>query len=429
MRRRIFAPRYRFRPAAGVVAVALVALVALLAACGSGSSSSAGSSSPAASSPTSSASGTTPASTASTVPLSAIPSSVAANYTGYQSFSKLYTDAYANWTVPKAPWKFCFSIPDVNNSWAVGTQTELTALYKQLLAAKLAKPGFTTDISNDNTALQISQTDSLVSSGCNVILSVPGSPTALCAAIANAFNHGVLYVTDDTPIYCPQSINVSLNVYETMYVAAQAVVKAMQGKGNLLVESGIAGAVDTAVKDSAVAAVVKANPGVTSLGQVVGDFSSSVAQTGTAQFLGTHPQTVNGIVDLGGMGVAGELALQQAGRPQADVNFYEASCSEVAYQHEHPSAVAMDEDQGPGPAAYETMAIALRMLYGQRPITSTLFYPIPGPTATSVDQWFKPSMTIKSTCFAAPPSGRIIPDSYFNPLFKGGKQVSVQLNP
>jgi hypothetical protein len=69
------------------------------------------------------------------------------------------------------------------------------------------------------------------------------------------------------------------------------------------------------------------------------------------------------------------------------------------------------------------------MLFGQHPVTNTLFYPIPGPTAATIADWYKPTMTIKSECFADAPSGRIIPDSYFDPLFSGGKPISVQLKP
>ncbi len=214
-----------------------------------------------------------------------------------------------------------------------------------------------------------------------------------------------------------------------MYVAAAAVMDALNGKGNVIVEDGIPGAVDTVVKDDAIAAALKAHPGIKSLGSIVGDFSGSVAQTGTAQFLATHPQKVDGIIDLGGMGVAGELALQQAGRPLAKVNTYETSCSEVAFQHDNPGTVAYAEDQGPGPGAFETLQVALRMLSGQQPVVNTLFYPIPGPTDATIGQWYKPSMNLKSTCFADAPTGRIIPDSFWDPYFKGGKPVSTTLTP
>lgn len=375
------------------------------------------------------ASGLPSAQAVGTVSVGSLPASVQANYQGYQSFSRLFTDPYATWQAPAAPWKICESTTDINNSWSQGTQSEFQKLFGELKAAGLVKGSFVVSISNDTTALQISQINSLVNEGCNAILSIPGSPTALCPSIANARAHNVLFVTDDTPIYCPDAVNPSLNVYETMVLGAKAVVQAIHSNGNVILESGIAGAVDTAVKNSAVVAVVKSYPKVHLLGSVVGDFSGSVAQTGTAQFLATHPQPINGIIDMGGMGVAGELALQQAGRPLAKVNFYEASCSEVAFTKAHPGIVAMDEDQGPAPAAYETFQTAVRMLEGQKPIVNTLFYPIPGPTDATVNSWFKPSMNLKSNCFANAPGGRTVPDSYFNPLFKGGKGLPAALKP
>lgn len=361
---------------------------------------------------------------ANTNPLGNIPKSVLPNYAGYQIFSRVYANPYAGWKPPAAPWKFCESTSYSGNTWEQGTQAEYAKLVNELKAMGEAKGSLTVTDSNGTTALQISQLNSLVSEGCNVIFSVPGSPTAMCNGIANAESHGVLFITDDTPIYCKDGINVSFNGYEATYVGAKAVVAALHGKGNIIAETGIPGAVGTLANDDGLDAAIKGHSGITLLGKVVGDWTGSVAQTATAQFLATHPQTINGIVDFGAMGVSAELALQQAGRPYAVVNSFEASCSELAFAKAHPSDVAVIEDQAPYGAAWETFDVALRMLNGEQPVANTLFYPIPGPTQATIGQWYKPSMTIKSTCFSTPPNGRDVPDSYFNPLFKGGKPLT-----
>ncbi len=143
-------------------------------------------------SPATSAAGSAVASAppAGQVSLDAVPASLRANYTGYAGFSRLFPNPYASWTPPAPPWKICESTTDVNNSWSSGFQDELTKLVKELQAAGVAKPGFDVTISNDSTALQISQTTSLVNEGCNVIISVPGSPTALCRPSRTHFHTG-----------------------------------------------------------------------------------------------------------------------------------------------------------------------------------------------------------------------------------------------
>jgi hypothetical protein len=38
-------------------------------------------------------------------------------------------------------------------------------------------------------------------------------------------------------------------------------------------------------------------------------------------------------------------------------------------------------------------------------------------------------MTVQSTCFADPPDGRAVADSFFDPLFVGGKKLTADLQP
>ena len=59
-----------------------------------------------------------------------------------------------------------------------------------------------------------------------------------------------------------------------------------------------------------------------------------------------------------------------------------------------------------------------------KPIVNTIFYPLPEITNANFDQWYKPSMTLESNCFASPPDGRFVPDDFFNPYFSGGKAPS-----
>ena len=414
--------RSGLRSRAGVLLATLA--LAALAACSSG-----GPTAPSVSASTAPDSSAAPVAADAAAAIAALPDEVKGNYDGYETFTTIHTDPLASYTPPDKPWKFCESTTDVSNSWSQGTQDELKKLIGQLQSQGVADSDFPIVVSNNNVAVQISQTNSLVNEGCDVIIAVPGSPTALCPAISNALSHNVVYLTDDTPIDCEDAINVSLNSYQTMYESAIEVLKAADNKGNFLLLSGIPGAVNSKVKGDAVTAAMATAPDAVLSGTIAGNFSSSVAQTATAQFLGTHPEQIDGLFDIGGMALGGELALEQAGRSYALVNTYTASCAEVAFQQANPDKVAVALDQGPGPAAYETVQVALRILSGQKPTMNAIFYPIPGPTADSIDQWFTSDMTIKSTCYADAPNGPIVEDGYFDALFTGGQPVGITVTP
>jgi ribose transport system substrate-binding protein len=379
-----------------------------------------------------SSSSSTPASAASSAAgpsgsslVTALPASVRANYVGWQSYARVFADPYKSWTPPPAPWKFCESTNYLANGWELGNQAELSQLVAQYRQAGLAKGNLVTTNSNLSVPTQISQINDLIAQGCNVIFAIPGSPTAFCPTFAKAFAKGVLVVTDDTPIYCQDVMNSSFPEYSSAQILAEELAKALGGKGNVVIETGIPGAVGTKVTVNGFLAGLKNYPGIHVSGQVAGDWTESVVQSAMVNFLATNPAPVNGILDGAGMGTGGELALQQAGRPLAKESLYEPECSAVALWKQHPGLIVGSQDQGPTLAAYESFLVAGRMLAGQKPDVNTLLYPIPGPTQATFDQWYQPSMTIKSSCFATPPASATIPDSYYSALFTGGKAPKV----
>ena len=266
--------------------------------------------------------------------------------------------------------------------------------------------------------------NSLISDGCNVIFAIPQSTTALCPEIAKALSHNILVITDDTPVACPASINSSFSEFESAKDMASQFSKALGGKGNVIAETGIPGAVGAQTTINGFKAGLAS--GIT-MNAVAGDWSDSTAETATTTYLQTHPATVDGILDGSGMMVGAELALQQAGRPMAKASLYEDECSAMALWKQNPGLVVSTEDQGPALAAYESFVVAGHLLAGAKPVVNTLFYPIPGPTQKTFNQWYKPGWTVKSTCFATPPATAIPPDSYYKSLFKGGAKPKVAL--
>ena len=421
------------RPRLRVAAVAVLALaVAALSACGSSAvtssnsapSSAAASSAAASSAPASSAPASSGGSASTETDISAVPAGAKDSYTNYQLYSKLYPNAYQNFKPPTGKVQYCESTFYLGNTYQQGEITAFKQMIAPLAAAGKAESNFIVQNSNNSVATQVSQLQSEIQSGCDVIFLNNSSTTAFCDQAAAALQKNVLVVATD-PIYCNNAITVSFDVYENSYQLAANLYKAMNYQGNLLEITGVPGVADAATATAAATAAMQGHPGLKVVGNYTGQWTASVAQTATAQWLGSHPGVkVDGIVDEGAMGVAAETALQQAGRPLAKVSLQEGDCQELAFQKANPGLVPYMTDQAPAPGAYASMNVALRMMAGQQPALDTILYPIPGPTAATFSQWYTPNMTVSSACFASPKPALPAITSYLDQFFTGGQQVA-----
>jgi ribose transport system substrate-binding protein len=423
------------RPRLRVAAIAVAALAAAaLSACGSsavtsgGGSSSTSAASSAASSPAASAatSSAAPAGASSTqeAGVSAVPAGAQANYANYQLYAKLYPSAYQNFTPPTGKVQYCESTFYLGNTYQQGLAAAFKQMVSQEAAAGRAQSNFIVENSNNSTGTQVSQFQSEIQSGCNVIFIAAGSTTAFCSLFTTAIAKNVVVVSMD-PVYCNNAITVSFDVYENSYQLAANLYKAMNYQGNLLMITGVPGVADAATATAAATAAMKGHPGLKVVGNYTGDWTASVAQTATAQWLGSHPGVkVDGIIDEGAMGVAAETALQQAGRPLAKVSLQEGDCQELAFAKQNPSLVPFITDQAPAPGAYAAMNVAVRILAGQQPALDTILYPIPGPTTATFSQWYTSSMTASSACFASPKPALPAIATYLGQFFTGGRPVT-----
>ena len=375
----------------------------------------------------SSAPATVSAKTASPAGLSAVPTAFQKYYEGFQYFLKMYPNPYANWTPPKPPWKFCYNDSYIGNQWRQESLATYKRLVAQLTKQGLAKGGLNVTESNNNANLQLSQLQTQIRSGCNVIISIPGTPVGLNSAIAQARKKGILFIADEAAVTSPDAINVTFNDYYAQTTLDNWLFKAMGGKGNVINVLGLPGATQTVASIAANNAAFKRYPGIKNLGDVYGNWTSSVVTQKVIQFLATHPQKVDGIIDNGASSLAAEQGLQQAGRPIAKTANYSGECAFLAFWKEN-NLDTVAQSQGGGPALYEALHVALRMLNGQKPVVNSILYPLPIITKATFNKYYKPSMNLQSTCYANPPGWRAVPDTFMNGLFKGGRPVTAKLN-
>lgn len=411
------------RKYAGVVAVLCVALLA--AACGSSSSSTPTSSS--SSTPKSGTNSTSGTGASAAVPMhpsvagvpSFIPSSVKSRYSGF-SIVPVRSDPISAYKPPASPWKFCLAEAYTGNDFRVGpplgSDGMLKKLVGQLQSEGLASGPLVETDSNNDVSVQLSQINTLVNEGCQIIFAFPGSSTGLCSAIRNAFQHGALVVSYGAETSCPDTVSVDANEYYYGYEAARALAESLSGKGSILMINAIPGTSSAlATRDGALAAF-KHFPGISVVGQVWGQWTPSIAKQQTLQFLSTHPGTIDGVWQAGLMSVAASQAFAQDGRSKARIEDFAGDCAELAFWKQQGGDNFAYNEAGE-PFAYMAMQAAVRILRGAKPKSNMLLISPPVITQKTFSQWYKPTMTVSSTCYPNAPAGDRVSGTSLNPLF------------
>jgi ribose transport system substrate-binding protein len=362
--------------------------------------------------------------------MATVPPKARAYYDHYWYNAPVAPNPYANWTPPPPPWQFCLNDSMLGTSWRTDLLNELKKLNAQYHAAGLTKPDVLVTDSNNNISLQLTQFNNLSRQGCNVIISTPSNPTGLCSGMRDSLEKGVINITVQSPVNCNAAINVGSNQYYGGRELADWVGKALHGKGNVLILSGVPGISTTIGLEAGSKAALAKYPGIKIVGTVYGFWNEATSKTEMVKWLATHPQRLDGIVSYGDMAVAADEALAQSGRPpvmQADGT---NECAYIAYWHDkklHSLAFLA----GGGSNGYEAFLVAMKMLFGQKPVTNMIWFPLPPLNDTGAAKLYAawPGITPTSTCWADEPDHHLAPDPYIALFFKGGKPIEPKPNP
>jgi ribose transport system substrate-binding protein len=167
----------------------------------------------------------------------------------------------------------------------------------------LAKYDVSKVISGSDPQKQISDLQSMIAEGAKLIVLYPISPTALNPVIQQGCDAGVVFVAYDGTVEAPCAWNISYitgakvaNPEEAFFGAqtAQALVDLMGGKGNVMMNRGVAGtSTDTVHYDTAMS-VFSSYPGIKVVNEFYGNWDSSVSQQEATKAIAAHPE-VNGI--------------------------------------------------------------------------------------------------------------------------------------
>lgn len=352
--------------------------------------------------------------------LEAVPKDAQQYYGGYWYATDLVANPFDNWKPNPPPWKICHNDSYLGNSWRANLVAQLQALTKQLADQGLAEPELNVTNSNGDINLELTQLKAQIAQGCDVIMSYPGSATGLCAGIKEAFDKGILFVTIDSTVTCPEALNVATNPYYRGEFEGKWIAEKLGGKGTVLVMNGQPGTANTVAQETGFKSAVSAFPDIKVAGSLFGMWTGSVAKTEVLKFLATHPEPVEAVFSTGNMGVGVGQAFEQSGRPIPIITEVTNLCSLLAYWKEK-NLTANTFVQDGGPMAYSAFIPALHMMAGQKPKVNTIFMPLPTITAENFNDYYDPSMTVQSTCFANGKDLHLVPDSYFEQFFTGGE--------
>ncbi|WP_428391055.1 sugar ABC transporter substrate-binding protein [Lichenicoccus sp.] len=190
-------------------------------------------------------------------------------------------------TAHAAPYKVYLSMSYIGNDW----QAEAENMVKAMSAASTLKDKVKLDVqvSGPNAQRQIQQINAMVQAGAKAIVVYPISPTALDPVIRSACAKHVVVIAYDAQVTEPCAFNVHIDQREAGRVTAEWLVKAMRGKGNLVLMTGVPGTSVDTNRTAAAKEVFAKYPGIHIVAEGVGMWSQAVARTELSKIVATHP--------------------------------------------------------------------------------------------------------------------------------------------
>jgi ribose transport system substrate-binding protein len=146
---------------------------------------------------------------------------------------------------------------------------------------------------------QNAQLNQLIAEGVNAIVLFAISADGLNTTIQAACDAGIVVVTYSGAVTAPCAHNVTVN--DTLFgtVTAEWLVAAMGGKGNILMNHGVAGSPPATLRNTGARAVFAKYPDIHIVAEENGDWDSAVSQTAAAKALAAHPD-INGVYSEAG---------------------------------------------------------------------------------------------------------------------------------
>jgi len=213
--------------------------------------------------------------------------------------------------------KIFLSMSYIGNDW----QAEAANMVKAMAGHKSMrdKVDLEVQVAGPNAQRQIQQINAMVQAGARAIVIFPISPNALNAAVKNACDKGVLVFAYDAEITEPCAYNISIDQEEAGRVTAEWLVKKLNGKGKIVLITGVPGTSVDTLRTKAAKEVFAKNPDIKVVAESVGMWSQAVARTELSKILATHNwNDIDGLWMQVGCFTANAMQLE-AGKKQTEL--------------------------------------------------------------------------------------------------------------
>ena len=213
------------------------------------------------------------------------------------------------------------------------------------------------EVAEGTVQAQINSLNNIIRQKPDAILVDAASDTALNPTIKKACDAGIVVISFDQVVTEPCALTLASNWERIPAVMAEWMAVQLNGKGNVLLDRGLAGAPISAQLQEGYEKVLANYPDIKVVGYYNGEYALGPEQSGVAALLAANPQ-VDGILTQG-YGSGAIQALKDAGRPMVPVvgfsyNVAALTCAETQVEV-HPrlqpglSLVGGDQARGRDP--------------------------------------------------------------------------------
>jgi ribose transport system substrate-binding protein len=211
--------------------------------------------------------------------------------------------------------KIFLSMSFIGNDW----QAEAANMVKAMAAHKSMadKVDLQVQVAGPNAQRQIQQINAMVQAGANAIVIFPISPTALNQVVKNACDKGVKIFAYDGDISEPCAHNISIDQEEAGRVTAEWLVKKLDGKGDIVVLTGVPGTSVDQLRTKAAKEVFAKYPDIKIVGEAVGMWSQAVSRTELSKITATRSwDEIDGLWLQVGCYTANAMQLEAGKKPE-----------------------------------------------------------------------------------------------------------------
>ncbi|HTK08363.1 MAG TPA: sugar ABC transporter substrate-binding protein [Ktedonobacteraceae bacterium] len=294
------------------------------------------------------------------------------------------------------PYSIALSNSYIGNTWRVEMENEFKAAcamapYKTLIKCTIYNAG-------NDVSKQTQQMDDLISSHVDAIVIDAASPTGLNGVIQQACNAGILVVSYDSIVTAPCALKVNTDQYKLGQQLAQYIVDALNGKGNVIMVTGVPGTSVDQERNQGAADVFKKYPNIKVIAQYTGQWASDVAERNTTAQL-TSLDKIDAVWCQGGTdGVIRAILAAKRPMPTVIAGEAENGYREYMLQYKSQGLKALSIGQPPF-LALVSLELASQILQGKH-AKANIMIPFPFVTTDTVKEGETAFSNLPSSFFA-----------------------------